>query len=472
MKGIIQALKAHWFFMVCLLVPGVLMLYFARYNEMCEGGADNIWHYYFTKYSYTYPDFFLHHWGKPLFILLGGPFAQFGFYGLKVFNILVGLLTTIVCYRLLGLMNVKFRWTIAPLLLFSPLYFIVLQSALTEPLFSLLLISAVYFYFREKYIASALIISFLMFSRSEGTFLLLYFLFLFVFQRRWKAIPFLFAGFLIYAVVGWFAGHGFWWFFTENPYKMESPYGHGGWSDILERYKAIWGVPFLVAMLLACVVLCISFFRNKGYLFWKPLSESGKVFYLVFVPAFLFTAFHVYVWRFGLCGSAGLERVLACVLPCMAVLTVWAMNKVFMSRFPKGLSFVIVAVFLYLHIYTPFEVFGYPLGSYGSDRAELEAARWFKTIAPKDYILFYAHPNIVFNLDRDPFDKDRNREEFAYDKSCHFDRSRPIYLFWDSMFTESSCGVSIKDVEACGYTKLKEFSDGDFRLLVYELKAQ
>lgn len=167
MKRFVDLLKTHWFFAVCLFVTGSLMLYFAYYNEMCEGGADNIWHYYFTKYSYTYPDFFLHHWGKPLFILLGGPFAQFGFYGLKVFNILVGLLTTVVCYRLLGLMQVKFRWTLALLLLFSPLYFIVLQSALTEPLFSLLLVSAVYFCFREKYIAAALVISFLMFSRSE-----------------------------------------------------------------------------------------------------------------------------------------------------------------------------------------------------------------------------------------------------------------------------------------------------------------
>ena len=173
----IQKLKTHWLIILLLIISTSILSYFSYYNEMCEGGADNIWHYYFSKYALIYPDFFLHHWGKPLFILLSTWFAQFGFFGVKFFNILCGILSTIIAYKILKHLNVSFKWIIVPLLLFSPLYFIVLQSALTEPLFSLILITCIYLYFKDKYLFATILISFILFSRSEGFFILICFKF-------------------------------------------------------------------------------------------------------------------------------------------------------------------------------------------------------------------------------------------------------------------------------------------------------
>jgi len=469
-QSFIHHLKAHWIFSVCLFISMALLGYWAYHNELWEGGPDNIWHYYFSRYSWTHPDFFLHHWGKPLFILLSSPFAQLGFYGVQIFNLICTALTVIICYRLLGRTNVQLRWLIVPLLLFAPIYFMVAQTSLTEPLFGLLLTWAIYLIFTERFIAGALVVSFLMFARSEGSFLLVYFMVYLLMQRRWKAVPFLFTGFLIYAVWGVLAGHGFWWFFTENPYAAQSPYGHGHWLDILKRYNSIWGFPMMILCSVSILVLLYAFFKNRQYLFWKPLQDSGRMVYLVLGPALVFTAFHLILWHFGLWGSAGLERMLACVMPCYALVAMWSMNKVFLSRFPKGLSLALAVTFLYFHIHTPFKIYTYPTKAWGAERVELSAADWFrKAKIPANSYLSYAFPNILLYLDRNPFDRTLNNEQNGGEKDCKFDRSRPNYLVWDSVFSKGVYGLSWESVEACGFTKMAEYEDWGVTLKIYYL---
>ncbi|MES2565277.1 MAG: hypothetical protein V4565_00320 [Bacteroidota bacterium] len=465
----LKNIQNHLLFLITLFVSASLLLYFAYHNEICEGGPDNVWHYYFSKYALQYPDFFLHHWGKPLFILLSTGFAQFGFFGIKVFNVMCGLASAVVVYKILIHLNIRYAWISAALLLFSPIYFITLQSALTEPLFSLMLITAVYLYLTDKLTLATCLLSFLIFSRSEGMFIIICFAAYLVIIKQWMRLPLLLMGFVIYAIVGYLMGHDFLWYFTENPYQYESPYGHGHYTDILKRYESIWGLSFLIVLCIASIFLLYKFFIQKQYMFWKPINETSKIMYLVFIPSAIFLGFHLYVWHNGLCGSAGLERVLASVIPCYVVLTFWAFDKLVFSRFPKFLSILLIGSFFYYHVQTPFKVLSYPLKAWGGDKCELDAAVWFKTIMPKQCVIYYAYPNIVLHLDRDPFDKNLNREQMQFHKDCSGESSLPTFFFWDSMFSEFSFGVKPIDVENCNYKKIQEFTDGgDFRLIVYE----
>jgi len=470
MKSIFENIKPHLLFIILIIISGSIMTYFSIYNEIAEGGLDNYWHYFFSKYAPQYPDFFLHHWGKPVFILLSTSFAQFGFIGIKVFNILCGLIATIYCYKILILLKIPFKWTILPLLIFSPLYFIVLQSALTEPLFSLILIATIYFYFTEKFFLGSILISFILFSRSEGTFIIPCFLVYLMIIKQWKYIPLLFTGFIVYGIVGKLMGHDFLWFFTENPYQLKSPYGHGHFMDILARYDAIWGLPFLIVLCVSVSIMIFLFIKHKQFLFWKPINETGKIFFLVFTPSFIYLVFHLYVWHFGLCGSAGLERVLASVFPGFALLSIWSINKLMLSRFPRLLSLSFILIFFYFHIQTPFQKLSYPLKSWGAERCIIDATTWIKSSLPENCMIYYAYPNIIFELDRNPFDKSHNNELFAFKEHCKSNSiSIPSFVFWDSNYSESTCGVSIKDLEDCHYTFVKDFTDGgDFHLKIYK----
>ena len=118
---------------------------------------------------------------------------------------------------------------------------------------SLVLVAAIYLLYQEKYLAGALLMSFSIYTRTEGTFLTVYILLYLLLIGKWKYIPLLGVGFLIYSFIGKFSGHDFLWFFSENPYKAESPYGHGGWLDILQRYKVIWGTPQTILLIISLV---------------------------------------------------------------------------------------------------------------------------------------------------------------------------------------------------------------------------
>jgi hypothetical protein len=466
-----QFLKRHLPAFLILFITGGLLLYFAYKNEYSEGGPDNVWHYYFSRYATTYPEFFLHHWGKPFFILLSTSFAQFGFYGLQVFNIIVGLSAAIITYKFCQKLNLRFNWLSIILLLFTPLYFAMVQSGMTEPLMSLVLVASMYLLYEQKFLAGAILMSFSIYTRTEGSFLTLYVLFYLLFIGKWKYIPFLGVGFLAYSLAGKFTGHDFLWFFTENPYKVVSPYGNGQWMDMLNRYETIWGTPQLIVLLISVFTLLFFCLRSIKSINRKQLSSEYKILLLVLFPALIFLIFHVVAWKFGMFASMGLERVLASVSPLWVIVICYGINKLLAERFPAKYSMTIITVLLFFVVRSTFAVYKYPLIASSDAKVELDAAKWFKENYSQDCIIYYAHPGIVFNTDRNPFDKEKNIEQFGLKVENLEVKSIPTYIFWDNQFSESACGLKLDDLLNSPKVRLIHplFEDWTFKLYVFEL---
>ena len=97
------------------LIPGGLILIagtyavFALLSEGTHGGADDISHFRRSRYAFQHPEFFLYHWGKPFFTALTAPFAQLGFEGVRIFNVLAGTLTAYFTYRTARELNMTYR---------------------------------------------------------------------------------------------------------------------------------------------------------------------------------------------------------------------------------------------------------------------------------------------------------------------------------------------------------------------------
>lgn len=466
-----QFLKRNWLTIALLFLSGCLLSYFAYHNEYSEGGPDNVWHYYFSKYAPAYPEFFLHHWGKPFFILLSTSFSHFGFYGLQLFNILCGLLSALITYKFCEKLNIKFNWFSIILLLFTPLYFAIVQSGMTEPLMSLVIVASMYLLYQEKFIAGAILMSFSMYTRTEGSFLTLYVLFYFLLIGKWKYIPLLGTGFIAYSLIGKFTGHDFFWFFTENPYKAESPYGHGNWLDMISRYNTIWGTPQTILLVISLFVLIYFCLRSIKSFNRKNLSPEFRILLLIVFPAVLFIAFHVVAWKYGKFASLGLERVFASVSPLCVILCAYGINKIVSERLPAKYSIPVIVVFLFLVVRSTFDVYKYPLKASWDAKVELDAARWFRENYSQNCIIYYAHPGIVFNTDRNPFDKERNIEQFDLKVDELQVKSVPTYIFWDSQFSESACRLKLDDL--LNSPKVRQihplFEDQNFKLYVFEL---
>lgn len=132
----ISQLKKDNLYLICIayIIIGVLTIMF--FQGTGDSG-DSIAHFLHAKYALKHPHLFFSHWGKSIFTLLSFPFAQFGFAGMKVFNLLVSLATMALTYQTARHLKYPNYALIGLLWLFAPLVFVLTFSGLTEPLLAL-----------------------------------------------------------------------------------------------------------------------------------------------------------------------------------------------------------------------------------------------------------------------------------------------------------------------------------------------
>jgi hypothetical protein len=258
------------------------------------------------------------HWAKPVYVLLASPFAQLGFVGLKIFNALITLITIITTCKVAEELNFKNAKLILIIMLFSPLYYILTFSGLTEPLFALFVSLGIYFSTKNKFNLAFIIISFLPYVRSEGLIIIGVFILFAIYNRLWKLIPLFLCGSLFYAIAGYFVHHDFLWVFTKIPYaKLSSVYGHGPLFHFVEKLINVTGVPIYILFWIGFLSLVYSTFNSK---------QNAVAYILILIGFITFFIAHSLFWYLGIFNSMGLQRVLLCLMPMIAVIALQGFN--------------------------------------------------------------------------------------------------------------------------------------------------
>lgn len=282
------------------------------------GSGDSMLHYQFAKSAPSQPQFFFHHWAKPLFVLLVSPFTQLGFIGIKIFNVLVSLLSIFFTYKIAQKLNIKNAVLAALFLMFSPLVFRLTFSGLTEPLFALFLCMGLYALLVDRYLIACLIISFLPFIRSEGLIVIGVFGLYLLIKQKWKLIPWLLFGHVVYSIAGFFWLNDFLWVFNKIPYaKLSSSYGHGELFHFVEQLIFVIGVP-----------MYILFWVGICSILWKSIKRKLSIEIQVFVFLGFLTFFvaHSLFWYLGIFNSMGLKRVLIGIGPLISIISLMGFN--------------------------------------------------------------------------------------------------------------------------------------------------
>jgi hypothetical protein len=387
-------------------------------------------HFFISEASWSKPSLFLDHWGKPLFTLLSSPFSQFGYSGIIGFNILVFVFTVLVGWRILRNFNCHWSWSLAfPfLLLASNQYNITVLNGLTEPLFSLFLVSGMLFLQEKKWLLTALVIGCLPFLRSEGQLPFVLILAVLLVRKEFKYIALLFVPFIIYALVGEVSLGDPFWYFTRSPYHLANNiYGSGSYFHYLINWRQYFGWSGLVLLALGITSFLILLKLRKTYLLrWDIIVLAAGSFLGII-------ALHSYFWGSGKNGSLGLLRIATQGLPGFLLLLIYLIeqvrvNKQLLSSWWKIIpaSLIILAIINLSYPTTPV-----------IDEDLIQATQFVQKNKQGHQRLFFYHPLIGFSLKSNPFLKDKAHYQLG-SKSL---QGLPYgffkygdFLLWDSHF--------------------------------------
>lgn len=285
--------------------------------------GDSILHYLFAKYAPQHPHLFFDHWAKPLYVLLSSPFAQFGFVGAKVFNVVVSFFTIWLTYGVAQRLGYSRAVGAALILMCTPLYYSLTFTGLTEPLYALFLMAAIYAAVCQRFWLAYFIISFHPLVRSEGLLTWGIFGLYALYHRHWKLLPIFAAGHLIYGFAGFFVFQDLLWTIKEIPYsRLSSEYGSGELFHFVTQLYYVVGLPIYV-------FFGIGFLRI-GYKIIVGLRQKQLVApnesLLIWAAYGCYFAAHSLFWYLGIFNSMGLNRVLIGVAPLSALIALEGIN--------------------------------------------------------------------------------------------------------------------------------------------------
>ncbi|MBI2258675.1 MAG: hypothetical protein HYU67_07225 [Flavobacteriia bacterium] len=411
-------------------------------QELPPDVGDGIMHFFISQASWHDSNLFFHHWGKPLFILLSSPFSQFGFNGMFVFQLLVFLLNCFFAFLIFKKSNVK-----SYLIILFPFFLALTKdynetvfSGLTETLFNLFLIINAYLYINNKFLMFAACISFTPFLRSEGQLVVVLATLLLLFHKKYKFIPLLLLGFLIYSLLGGLFYNGFWWYFTENPYRFNNNiYGHGTWHHYFLSYKNYLGNQ---GLFLFCFVVI---FFHKIY---SKCSIDEKVLYFFSFLFFIGVLIsHSYFWAMGKNGSMGLTRIATQGMPLFVLCNLIFLSKLKVDFFKSNflIKNTLLVLFVLIPVFFLFKNKKFPIIASDFDSRIIESVQFLKKNSQYNKI-YYHHPLIPFLFKVNPLINQKRFVSFPYinvNNNLIDDIKVGDVFIYDSHFSPLEGGINI-----------------------------
>ena len=435
----------------CYLLFGIAIA--LLFDGTGENG-DSVQHFLAAKYSWTHPELFFDHWSKPVFVLLASPWAQFGFIGIKIFQVLIVTATMWFTREICQHWKFHHAWIVILLLAFCPLYIILTFSGLTEPLFALGLVSGIYLSIKKEHSWSAFLISLLPFIRSEGLIIAGVFGLYFLYFRKWKALPLLAAGHLIFSAAGTVVHGDPLWVFNRIPYSnVGSPYGSGGAFHFIEQLPYVVGIPIFILFCIGLIRITIDLARK-----WQ-LNEFH---FLVVLNLLAFIGAHSVFWSFGIFNSMGLKRVLIGVIPLLAIVAFKGLEQLSDFRILKPkirltiTASALLLCFVFLFSKSPASI------DWSTDLSltqRQKGADFMAGLIRFDDELprfFYNDPYLNIALNRDPF----NRGQVIELNKGNYDLLSPgDLIIWDDWFSVTERQIQLEDLE--GNSNLRRWKAPD-----------
>ncbi|MGE5108259.1 MAG: hypothetical protein ACM3H8_11985 [Sphingobacteriales bacterium] len=443
----------------------MLMLSFLFSGTGDEG--DSVMHYLMARHAFGRPAFFFDQWAKPVYVMLAAPFAQLGFWGVKLMNILLACGSIWFTYKTAKNLVVPFPWMAAVIFVFIPMNISLILSGLTEPLFAFVLIWGIYKLVNDEYYRGLTLLSFLPFVRSEGLIVLCVLLVYLIIKEQYQLIPILATGHVVYSLLGYFVHKDFLWVFNNMSYATwSSAYGSGKWTHFISKLPEIAGKAGAIFTFIGIfwgLILLIKWFRKK-----ITLTEEKELFlvYGIFVTFFIG---HSAFWALGIFNSMGLLRVMVGAMPLFAIVILQGMHFVIAPLQQFSINRYILYFLFGVMVIYPFsnDVFALhwerDLVLKADQYADRELAVFVKRNYPdyKKYEFYYEPCYLSVVLNQNYFnEKEHKRLLNAFENSQFADK---CFIIWDDWFAIQEGRITLEKIEQDSrFEKIKVFQQKNY----------
>lgn len=347
----------------------------AFFSEGSYGGADELKQFKYAYNAFHNPELQSFLQGKQFYVLLTTPFACWGLIGLRLFNVLLAVITAYLTYSSARLLGYRYAVMAPVLVLFTPVYAIMVPTAMTEILFSFILILSIWLFLKNKFLWSAVVLSFIPFIRNEGIVIIGVFALAFLILKNYKSIPFLFTGFLFYSITGAFVFNDPLWIVHMVPYSgAVDIYGTGSIFKFCIHIDVIFG-SILTTLILIGLIRFLWQLTGRG----PSTDKTTKVAEgLVITGSFLgYFAAHSFVWYAGIGSSLGLVRVMAAIVPAAVLVGIKGLDFFrILIEIKPWVKYAAFLIFTFFYIHLTMNIYTFPVKLGREEREIKKVVEW------------------------------------------------------------------------------------------------
>lgn len=277
---------------------------------------DDLTHYLYARWAWTWPAYLLDDWGRPGFTVFYFLPAGLGWAACRILSAALSTAAALAAFEIARTLGLRRAWLVIPLVYVQPLFFQLSQTTLTETPMAFYLTLSVMLALQGRWTASAALLSPAFVTRHEAIIFLPLWLF-FAWRSRvslWRLWPILWAPLAVNFLAP-FAGVNapIARLFTPTP---STQYGRGGWLTFFCRSLEAWGPG---VTLLAITGFTATARRRGGAIVAATIA--------------LYFAAQTNIRALGLYDSGGYARFLVPISPLVAVVALsgweqlWSLDR-------------------------------------------------------------------------------------------------------------------------------------------------
>lgn len=326
-------IRIYFFWLVLIIVQAIWIFNSDGFYFIDDSSHFNFNRHYLESFGQSIGSW--HRMGRVLLYTLP---AQFGLKGVQIASALLFLLTIYIAYRILKHKNVKYAEWVIPIIGFQPVLFNISYTTLAELPAGLLLILAVYFHMKDKSALAMLTASTVFIFRTEYYYLAGFLFLIYAYQKNWKALPWFFAGPLMWYLYTTIITGNFTQFFydmTLHSRLLKIDVGVDWYYYLLHSGK-IFGFIQTIFFAAGIIILAVK----------RQVKDYGLLILIVFTGIFVQTL--LALKGLNLTCSIGQLRYVAVVGPALGIVSAAGLGYFYDSIKNKVAAGIVMIIFLFI----------------------------------------------------------------------------------------------------------------------------